>query len=48
MTKLPDNLVFWTLNKLWKGWAIKNRVHPVRLNPGEMIETAWHFMKIKS
>jgi anaerobic magnesium-protoporphyrin IX monomethyl ester cyclase len=48
MTKLPDNLVFWTLNKLWKGWAIKNRVHPVKLGLREVVETAWHFMRIKS
>jgi len=45
---LPDNPVFWLLNKLWKGWAIKNRVHPVRLSLREVLETAWHFMRIKS
>jgi radical SAM superfamily enzyme YgiQ (UPF0313 family) len=48
LTRLPDNPVFWMLNKLWKGWAIKNRVHPVRLSLREVIETAWHFMRIKS
>ena len=48
LMKLPDNFFFVLLNKLWKGWAIKNRVHPVRLSLGEMIETAWHFMRIKS
>jgi len=36
------------LNKLWKGWVIKNRVHPVRLSLQEAVESAWHFMKIKS
>jgi hypothetical protein len=46
--KLPDNPVFLLLNKAWKGWAIKNRVHPVRLSLKEMAETAWRFMKIKS
>jgi anaerobic magnesium-protoporphyrin IX monomethyl ester cyclase len=45
---LPDNPLFWLLNKGWKGWAIKNRVHPVRLTLREMVETAWHFMRIKS
>ncbi|MEJ2733789.1 MAG: radical SAM protein [Anaerolineae bacterium] len=45
---LPDNPAFWLLNKLWKGWAIKNRVHPVRLSLKEVLEAAWHFMKIKS
>jgi radical SAM superfamily enzyme YgiQ (UPF0313 family) len=44
----PDNPLFWLLNKSWKGWAIKNRVHPVKLSLGEMIETARHFMRIKS
>jgi anaerobic magnesium-protoporphyrin IX monomethyl ester cyclase len=48
LTKLPDNPVFWLLNKLWKGWAIKNRVHPVRLGLREVLETAWHFLRIKS
>lgn len=43
-----DNRVFFLLNKLWKGWAIKNRVHPVKLSLREVVETAWHFMKIKS
>ncbi len=48
LMKLPDNPVFWLLNKLWKGWAIKNRVHPVRLSFREVLETAWHFLRIKS
>lgn len=48
LTAIPDNRLFWLLNKAWKGWAIKNRVHPVRLSLREVIETAWHFMRIKS
>jgi radical SAM superfamily enzyme YgiQ (UPF0313 family) len=48
LTRLPDNPVFLVLNKLWKGWAIKNRVHPVKLSLREVVETAWHFMRIKS
>ncbi|MGD2039893.1 MAG: radical SAM protein [Anaerolineae bacterium] len=48
LLRVPDNPLFWLLNKGWKGWAIKNRVHPVRLSLREVIETAWHFMKIKS
>jgi len=48
LMKLPDNVVFFLLNKLWKGWAIKNRVHPVKLSLRKVVETAWHFMKIKS
>jgi anaerobic magnesium-protoporphyrin IX monomethyl ester cyclase len=48
LMSVPDNPIFFLLNKLWKGWAIKNRVHPVRLGLREMAETAWHFMRIKS
>jgi anaerobic magnesium-protoporphyrin IX monomethyl ester cyclase len=48
LTAVPDNRFFWLLNKAWKGWAIKNRVHPIRLSLREVVETAWHFMRIKS
>ncbi len=48
LLRLPDNPVFFLLNKLWKGWAIKNRVHPIKLSLREVVETAWHFMRIKS
>jgi anaerobic magnesium-protoporphyrin IX monomethyl ester cyclase len=48
LTVVPDNRLFWLLNKAWKGWAIKNRVHPIRLSLREVVETAWHFMRIKS
>jgi radical SAM superfamily enzyme YgiQ (UPF0313 family) len=48
LMSVPDNLIFRLLNKVWKGWAIKNRVHPVKLSLQEMFETARHFMRIKS
>jgi len=48
LVKLPDNSLFLLLNKLWKGWAIKNRIHPVKLSLREAVETVWHFMQIKS
>ena len=48
LMKVPDNPLFLLLNKGWKGWAIKNRVHPIKLSLREMVETAWHFMHIKS
>jgi len=48
MMRLPDNPVFWLVSKLWRGWAIKNRVHPVKLNLRELMETAWHFMRLKA
>jgi len=47
MLGLPDNPVFW-LSKLWRGWAIKSRVHPVKLSLREPMETAWHFMRLKA
>jgi radical SAM superfamily enzyme YgiQ (UPF0313 family) len=48
MVRLPDNPVFWLVSKLWRGWAIKNRVHPVKLSLRELVETAWHFMRLKA
>ncbi len=48
LIRLPSNQLFWLIYKLWKGWAIKNRVHPVKLSLREVAETAWHFMRIKS
>jgi len=48
LIRVPDNPAFWLLNKLWKGWAIKSRVHPVRLSPREVVASVRHFMRIKS
>jgi len=45
---LPHNPLYWLLNKLWKGYAIKTRVHPVHLTFREYVEIAWRFMTIKS
>jgi len=48
LLKLPGNGIYWLLNKLWKGYAIKKRVHPVSLSLREYLQLAWHFMRIKS
>jgi len=48
LLKLPNNGLYWLLHKLWKGYALKNRLHPVRLSARELFELARHFMKIKS
>ena len=48
LIRLPGNPLFWLVNKLWKGYAIKKRVHPVRLSLREYVDIAWHFMRIKS
>ena len=42
------NGLFWLINKLWKGYVIKTRVHPVRLSLREYVDIIWHFMKIHS
>jgi radical SAM superfamily enzyme YgiQ (UPF0313 family) len=46
-TPLVDKL-FWWVHKLHKGYAIYNRVHPVKAGPLELLRTAVHFMRIKS
>ncbi len=46
--KWRPNKLFWLINKLWKGYVIKKRVHPVRLSLQEYIAIIWHFMKINS
>jgi anaerobic magnesium-protoporphyrin IX monomethyl ester cyclase len=48
LIRLPANPLFWLVGKLWKGYAIKRRVHPVRLSLREYVDIAWHFMKIKA
>ncbi len=48
LLNFPNNPLFWLVNKLWKGYAIKKRVHPVRLSLREYVDIAWHFMKIHS
>ena len=48
LLNVPSNRLFWLLNKLWKGYALKTRVHPVRLSLKEYVQLAWHFMRIKS
>jgi len=48
LIKLPHNPIFWVLNKLWKGYAIKSRVHPIKMGWRDYLDLAWHFMKIQS
>ncbi len=48
MIRLPSNQLFWLFYKLWKGWAIKNRMFPFRMTPGEYLESALYYMRIKS
>ncbi len=47
LLRLPKNRVFWLVHKLWKGYTIARRIHPVRLSPREYIESVRHFMKLE-
>lgn len=52
LIRLPHNKLvdaaFWWLHKLHKGFAMYTRVHPIKAGPRELLQTALHFMKIKS
>jgi anaerobic magnesium-protoporphyrin IX monomethyl ester cyclase len=45
LIKLPPNPLFRLAYKVWKGYAIKSRVHPYRPSLGEFIGTVRRFMK---
>jgi len=46
LIKVPNNPVYWLAYKLWKGYAIKKRVHPHHLAPWEYAQVVAHFMKL--
>lgn len=52
LIRLPDSraidTLFWWLQKLYRGFAIYRRVHPVRLGPRELVKTVVHYMWIRS
>jgi len=45
--KAIDTLLWW-LQKLYRGFAVYRRVHPVKLGPRELVKTAMHYMWIRS
>ncbi len=45
LIKLPPNSIFRLAYKLWKGYAVKNRIHPYRPSPVEFVQTVRRFMK---
>lgn len=45
---LPSNPFFWLAYKLWKGWAIKNRMFPFKMTAREYLDSALYYMRIKS
>jgi len=48
LIRLPSNHLFWLVYKLWKGWAIKNRMFPFGMTPREYLDSALYYMRIKS
>ncbi len=40
--------LFWWFQKLYRGYAIYRRVHPVKLGLRELVKTATHYMWIRS
>jgi radical SAM superfamily enzyme YgiQ (UPF0313 family) len=45
LIKLPPNPFFRLVYKLWKGYAIKSRIHPYRPSPGEFVQAVRRFMR---
>lgn len=48
LIRLHPNQMFWLAYKLWKGWAIKNRMFPFKMAPREYLESALYYMRIRS
>ncbi|MEW6233297.1 MAG: radical SAM protein [Chloroflexota bacterium] len=46
LLKLPSNRLYWLIYKLWKGYALKNRLHPHRLSTREFLRSLTHFLQI--
>jgi radical SAM superfamily enzyme YgiQ (UPF0313 family) len=45
--KLTDSL-YWWIHKLWKGWAITRRVHPIKITPKVIWSNAKHFLQMEA
>ena len=45
LIRLRPNALFWLVYKLWKGYAVKKRVHPYHPSLAEYIETILRFMR---
>ena len=45
--RLVDSL-FWWAHKLFKGYAIYNRIHPTKVNLSDLLRNAAHFFKLDS
>jgi anaerobic magnesium-protoporphyrin IX monomethyl ester cyclase len=45
LIELPPNGAFRLVYKLWKGYAIKSRIHPYQPSPREFLQTVRRFMR---
>ena len=45
LTRLPPNPLFRLAYKLWKGYAVKKRIHPYNPSFREFVQTVRRFMK---
>lgn len=52
LIKAPKNKfidrLYWWVHKLWKGWAITRRVHPIKITPKIIWDNARHFLKLEA
>jgi radical SAM superfamily enzyme YgiQ (UPF0313 family) len=52
LIKVPRNqwadIAYWWVHKLWKGWAIIRRVHPIKITPKVIWSNARHFLKMEA
>ncbi len=52
LIKLPHNRIvdrlYWWLHKLWKGWAITQRIYPIKITPQVIWHNARHFFKMET
>ena len=47
LIKLPNNPFFWLVHKLWKGYTIQRRLHPVGYTGGEYLSMVRKFIKLE-
>ena len=52
LVKAPRNPLidtrYWWVHKLWKGWAITRRIHPIKITPKVIWNNAKHFMQMEA
>lgn len=52
LIKAPRNrfvdTIYWWVHKLWKGWAISRRVHPIKITPKVIWNQARHFLQMEA